>query len=264
LNNVVITGSSRGLGFEMASCFLQAGCNVTISGSNKGNLDKASERLSNYGDRVLAVLCDVRKQEQHANLWEKSLDRWGEIDIWINNAGISQGGKALWELSADVTKNIISTNLLGIVYGSQIAMQGMLKQNEGHIYNMEGFGSNDMVRKGLNLYGTSKRALTYFTKALAHEAKGTNIKVGTLSPGMMVTEFITGPVGKKNHQIDADTKRIFNILGDKPQTVARFMVDEMLRNKKNGSNIVWLTRRKILFRFASARFVKRDLFENGI
>jgi len=262
LKNVVITGSSRGLGFEMTRCFLQKGCNVTISGSSPGNLEKASKQLNDYGNRVLAVLCDVRKQEHHANLWLKSLERWGNIDIWINNAGISQGGKALWELSPDVTENIIRTNLLGVIYGSQMAMQGMMQQNEGQIYNMEGFGSNDMVRTGLNLYGTSKRALTHFTKALAQEAKSTNIQVGTLSPGMMVTEFITGPNGEKNHPIDENTKRIFNILGDKPETVARFLVDEMLKNKKNGSHIVWLNRSKLLYRFARSRFVKRDLFVN--
>ena len=64
MKNVVITGSSRGLGFEMARCFLKAGCNVTISGSNPGNLKKASEHLKDCGDRVLAVLCDVRKQSR--------------------------------------------------------------------------------------------------------------------------------------------------------------------------------------------------------
>lgn len=260
MKNVVITGSSRGLGFEMAGCFLQAGCNVTISGSNPVNLERASERLKVYRDRVLAVPCDVRQPEQHARLWQESLDRWGKIDIWINNAGVSQIHKALWELSPNETDNLMKTNLMGIIYGSQIAMQGMLQQNEGQIYNTEGFGSNDMVRSGLNLYGTSKRALTHFTKALAQEAEGTNIKVGTLSPGMMVTEFITGPVGEGKRIIDESTKKIFNILGDKPQPVAHFLVAEMLKNEKNGSHIEWLTRGKMIWRFAKAPFVKRDLF----
>jgi len=117
-----------------------------------------------------------------------------------------------------------------------------------------------MLRMGLNMYGTSKRALTHFTKALAHESKGTNIQIGSLSPGMMVTEFITGPKGDKISQIDENTRRIFNILGDKPETVARFMIDEILKNKKNGSHIVWLSRSKLLYRFARSRFMKRDLF----
>lgn len=260
MKNVVITGSSRGLGFEMAVYFLQSGNNVTISGSNPSNLNKASEDLKKYGDKVLAVLADVRKHEQLANLWQKSYDRWGKIDIWINNAGISQGGKSLWELSADKTQDIIQTNLLGIIYGSQIAVQGMLQQNSGQIYNMEGFGSTDMIRKGLNLYGTSKRALTYFTKALADEAKGSNIQIGALSPGMMVTEFITGPLGEKQLRIDDNTRRIFNILGDKPQTVARFLVKSILTNNKNGSHIIWLTRSKLIYRFIRSPFIKRDLF----
>jgi hypothetical protein len=77
---------------------------------------------------------------------------------------------------------------------------------------------------------------------------------------MMVTEFITGPIGEKSHKIDENTKRIFNILGDKPETVARYLAAEMLKNKKNGSHIVWLSRSKLLYRFARSRFVKRDLF----
>jgi NAD(P)-dependent dehydrogenase (short-subunit alcohol dehydrogenase family) len=260
LKNVVITGSSRGLGFEMANCFLEAGCNVTISGSNPVNLAKASERLKVYGDRVLAVLCDVRQWEQHANLWGKSQDRWGKIDIWINNAGISQAHQAMWELSPNETDNLMQTNLMGVIYGSQIAMLGMLRQGEGQIFNTEGFGSNDMLRKGLNLYGTSKRALTHFTKALSQEAEGTNIHVGTLSPGMMVTEFVTGPVGAVKRTVDDSTKKIFNILGDRPQPVAQYLVAEMLKNKKNGAHIEWLTRSKMIWRFAKAPFVKRDLF----
>ncbi len=261
LKNLVITGSSRGLGFEMARKFLELGCNVTISGSSLSNLDKAWLSLKDYQDRILAVQCDVRKRDQLFNLWQKSQDRWGKIDIWINNAGISQQNNTLWGLSADDTDNVVQTNLMGTIYGSQVAMQGMLKQEEGRIYNMEGFGSNDMMRRGLNLYGTSKRALTYFTRALAQEAEGNNIKVGALSPGMMVTEFITGPTVGKKKEINEETRRIFNILGDRPETVARFLVDEMMKDKNNGSHIVWLTRRKVMFRFFKAIFIKRNLFD---
>lgn len=260
MKNVVITGSSRGLGYEMAACFLQGGNNVTISGSNHGNLHRAAERLTGYGNRVLAVPADVQNYEQLESLWHQSLDHWGSIDIWINNAGISQGGNALWELSSDKTQRVIQTNLLGTIFGSQIAMKGMLLQGDGQIFNMEGFGSNDMIRPGLNLYGTSKRALTHFTKTLAMEAKGTRIKIGTLSPGMMVTEFVTGPADGSQHPIEENTRRIFNMLGDKPDKVASFMVERILNNKKNGAHIVWLTRRKLIFRFIRYCFIKRDLF----
>lgn len=260
MKSFVITGSSRGLGFEMARYALELGGNVTISGSSLSNLKKASARLSNYGERVLAVQCDVRSQGELAYLWQKSLDKWGKIDIWINNAGINQENKPLWELSPEETDNVVRTNLMGTIYGSQVAMQGMLNQDGGQIYNMEGFGSNDMFRKGINLYGTTKRALTYFTRAMAKEAEETAIRIGSLSPGMMVTEFITGPGGAKEKQIKEETRRIFNILGDKPQTVARFLISAIMKDKKNGSHIVWLTRRKLIFRFARAIFMHRELF----
>ncbi len=91
---------------------------------------------------------------------------------------------------------LIRTNLLGTIHGSRAAMRGMLAQGGGAIYNLEGWGSDGKRRGGLAVYGTSKCAIRYFTLALADEAAGTPVLVGTLSPGMMVTGFLTGPMGR--------------------------------------------------------------------
>ncbi len=259
MKNIIITGSSRGLGYEMAKCFLECGCAVTISGRNPVNLTKAEQSLSKYKERLQAISCDVRKRENILNLWKQAAAKWGKIDIWINNAGISQPFKGIWELTAQETEVMIQNNLISTIYGSQIAIQEMLKQGEGQVFNMEGFGSDGMRRKGLNIYGLTKNAITYFTKALAGEAAGTPVKVGALSPGMMVTEFITGTADQPR-QVNEETKRIFNILGNKPETVAQFLVPRILRNQKNGVRIAWLTRGKAMARFGKALFVKRDLF----
>ncbi|HWP97637.1 MAG TPA: SDR family oxidoreductase [Syntrophomonadaceae bacterium] len=261
MKSVVITGSSRGLGFALAKSFLEHGCSVTISGKNLDNLVRAQEKLNFVSRTVQAVLCDVRSWPDVSRLWHEAQDHWGRVDIWINNAGINQPDLYLWELSTVDTNNLLQTNLSGLIYGSQVAMQGMMSQQGGQIYNVEGFGNNGMMRTGLNLYGTSKRAVSHFTRALAREAAGTGVQVGLLSPGMMVTDFITGPIGESQvRKISAHTKSIFNILGDHPDEVGRFLVSRILRNRKNGVQLVWLTRSKAIFRLVKSTLVKRDLF----
>ncbi|QQE79057.1 SDR family oxidoreductase [Alicyclobacillus sp. SO9] len=260
MKHVVITGSSRGLGFALAEQFLKANCHVTISGQNKVNLDQASEKLRQYSNRVHFVLADVRDKQQLEDLWHQAEQHFDHIDIWINNAGINQSNRALWELVDENIDKVIETNLLGSIRGSKLAMSKMLQQGFGQIYNMEGFGSNDMQRKGLNLYGTTKRAITYFTTAMAKEAEGTNVNIGLLSPGMMVTDFITQSEGFSED--GGKTRRIFNILGDKPETVAEFLVPRILANTKNGAHFKWLTNRKAAYRFLTSSFRKRNLFQD--
>lgn len=258
MKTVVITGSTRGLGFEMAKHFLTLGWNVSISGRSWGNIDKAILQLDSHRDHVLGTVCDVTKVEDVIDLWNVSKQRWGQIDIWINNAGVSQPYKPLWELNPSETQTVIQTNLFGVMYGSQIAMRGMMEQGFGQIFNMEGFGSQDMQRKGLNLYGTTKRALTYFTTALAKEAAETPVKIGLLSPGMMVTDFINNLYVSEQNRLR--TEKIFNILGDKPDTVAEFLVECIVSNTNNHAHYMWLTKRKATYRFLKSMFIKRNLF----
>ena len=149
-----------------------------------------------------------------------------------------------------------------MIYGSQIAAKNMLSQGSGgQIWNMEGLGSNNMIQARTILYGTTKHSLTYFTKGLAKELEGTNIFAGRLSPGMMLTDFITKtPDGGRSPVMDNQGFRnIFNILADRPETVSAFLVGRMLKNTKNNAGIAWLTNSKAIMRFAVSAFKKRKL-----
>ncbi len=261
MKSVVITGSSRGLGFEMAKCFLENGYNVTLSGSNSKNIEQAVVLLKNYSQKIFVVLCDVKKTEDLQSLWTRSFEKWGRIDIWINNAGVNQPDKKLIDILPAELENVFRVNFLGTVYGTQIALQGMIKQGFGQVYNMEGFGSNGSVMVGLDAYGTTKRSISHVTKAFSNEVKGTNIQVGLLSPGMMVTDFIKNSEARKNK--DRQTERIFNMLGNKPEVSARFLVKRMIPNKRNGARFRWLTGPKVMFRFVKWIFIKQDLFKDS-
>jgi short-subunit dehydrogenase len=257
----VITGSTRGIGFSMAKEFLKAGCQVTLSGRGDAMADAARAELKPFEGNYIYVPCDVREKASLQNLWDSSFKQWGTIDIWINNAGQNTPYLFSWETGETYTENIIRTNLTGMIYGSQVAAAGMLKQGHGAIYSMEGLGSNNMIQNKTILYGTTKHALTYFMKGLAREFAGTGVIAGRLSPGMMLTDFITKtPEGVQSEVVlNAQFKKLFNILADRPETVAEFFVPRILDNSKNDAQIAWLTNRKAAWRFLTAGFRKGRL-----
>lgn len=261
MKNVVITGSTRGIGFSMATEFLRAGCNVTLSGRGEVLPETTSASLSLFKGKYIYVPCNVQKKASLQNLWNASMEKWGRIDIWINNAGQNTPHMFSWETDETYTENIIKTNITGMIYGSQIAAAGMIKQGHGAIYSMEGLGSNNMVQLKTILYGTTKHALTYFMKGLAKELEGTGIIAGRLSPGMMLTDFITKTPDGEQSEVIADEKfrKIFNILADKPETVAKFFIPRILSNTKNDAQIAWLTNRKATWRFITAGLRKDRL-----
>jgi len=266
MKTVVITGSARGLGFTMARFFREYNWNVVISDLKEENLIKAKEELEKTESKgfVTYKVCNVSKYEELRALMEYSIKTFSKVDIWINNAGVNQPQKAVWELNENEIDTIIDVDLKGTIYGYKIAMEEMIKNHDGAIYNIEGYGSNDAHMLGLNMYGTSKRAVTYFTESLAKEAeeKNTGVIVGKLSPGIMITGFTTHSLVNDTIKLSDKTKKVYNILGDTPETVGKFLVDHMITNTKNNVKINWLTNRKAFFRFLTAGFNKRDFFED--
>jgi len=259
--NIVITGSTRGIGLYMAREFLAVGCHVTLSGRGSTLTEDAEKLLDAFKGKYIYVSCDVQKKEDLQNLWDASAKKWKTIDIWISNAGQNAPHDYAWETDANATHNVMATNITGMIFGSQIAAANMLKQGHGAIYSMEGLGSNDMIQPKTILYGTTKRALTYFMQGLAKELKGQSVITGRLSPGMMLTDFITKtPNGKPSDVLqDEHFKKVFNILADRPETVAPFLVKKMLTNRRNGKQIAWLTGTKVMVRFLTAPFRQRKL-----
>jgi len=267
MKNVVITGSARGLGLEMAKNFRRNGFNVVISDINMDNLYKAEATLKKIKSKgkVQMEVCDVTKSKDLKMLAESAKKVFGGIDIWINNAGINQPDKPIWEVDDKTIDMLLDVDLRGAIIGSKVAMNIMLEQGCGAIYNVEGHGSNDNVILGLSIYGTSKRAVTYFTEALAKEVeiKKLPIKVGKLSPGIMITDFLTNSLGNDKISLNEKTKKVYNILGDYPDVIAEFLVDKMINNTKNNVKFEWLTNGKAAIRFMTSGFNKRDFFKDS-
>lgn len=268
MKTVVITGSAKGLGFEMAKLFKKANLNVVISDLKEENLIKAKEELDKIESTSLVEysICNVTSSKDIHGLIDFTKEKFGTIDIWINNAGVNQPDKAIWELTEEEIDLVLDVDLKGTIISSKLVLEEMAKQHSGAIYNIEGYGSNDAMMLGLSIYGTSKRAITYFTQALAKESdqRNTGVIIGRLSPGIMITDFITNALGDKGKiELPEKTKKVYNILGDYPDVVANFLVKEILKNNKNNAHIEWLTNKKAAWRFMTAGFNKRDFFNKN-
>ena len=261
MKSIVITGSTRGVGYAMAKEFLKSGCQVVLSGRGETLRKSAQEELKAFENQYCYVSCDVQNKFELEKLWAVCAERFGCVDIWINNAGQNTPHVCSFETDESYVRTVIETNILGMIFGSQVAAQGMLAQQHGAIYSMEGLGSNNMIQPRTILYGTTKHALTYFMKGLAKELDGTGVIAGRLSPGMMLTDFITISPDGTLAAIESDEsfRKLFNILADKPETVAAFFVPRILKNTKNNVQISWLTGTKAAWRFLSAAFHKRRI-----
>jgi len=261
MKNVVITGSTRGIGYGLAQAFLAKGCAVMVSGRAQPGVDSAVASLESQfpGARVVGCPCDVTKLDQIQGLWDAASTAFDTVDVWINNAGIGHPQQDAWEITEATVRKVIDVDLLGLVFGSQVAVRGMREQGSGIVYNMEGFGSDGSVRMGMSVYGAAKRAVRYYTRSLVKETKNSPVQIGTLSPGIVITDFITDmyrddPAGLEK------SKKVFNILGDKVETVTPWLADKVLANTRTGATFKWLTPGKAMIRFMTAGFNRRDLF----
>jgi len=262
MKTIVITGSTRGIGYGLAGSFLIAGCNVVISGRTQVAIDLALNKLRTeiFKDRILGFVCDTRNPDQVQELWEKAVQKFGQVDIWVNNAGVANKVSEAWSIPFPEIDKVVDTNIKGAFYGTSIAVKAMLAQGYGAVYNMEGLGSEKgRIVKGMSLYGLTKAGLRYFNDSLFKELKGKSVIAGALQPGMVVTDLI----GSQNSGDPVDFERvkwITNIIGNRVEDVSPWLVQKMLTNTRNGVRFRYMSTIKTTFRFLSAPFVKRDLF----
>ena len=259
--SIVITGSSRGIGYGLAESFLQHGCCVTLNGRSADSLARAAGELANrHGPESIAYHAgDVTRTSDLEELWTAAAAEFGHVDIWINNAGVGHPLQMVWDLPEKTVEQVLDIDIRGTVLGSRVAISYMLEQGFGHVYNMEGFGSDGRLRAGLSVYGTTKAAVHYLTQSLARELRSTPVKVSSLSPGMVMTRFILDQYRDDPEGLER-AKSIFNTIADRPETVAPWLARRVLSNTKSGRVIKWLTAPKIFWRFATGWMRTRDLF----
>jgi short-subunit dehydrogenase len=259
--NIVITGSTKGIGYGMAQEFLKRGHNVMVSSRRADAVEQVVTDLNGeFPQRtVLGRSCDVAEFDHVQALWNAAVEGFGQVDIWINNAGRDGLKMPFFALPKEDYLLTVQTNVVGLLHCNRVVIPGMYKQGSGTIWNMEGFGSNGQTRIGTSVYGATKRALRYFTQSVSEELEGTPVKMCFLSPGIVVTDMLVPPPEQRGEGWE-QVKKILNILADTVDTVTPFLVEGILKTDKNGAAVRWLTKRKVWWRFFSSRFRKRDIF----
>ena len=161
MKTIVITGSTRGIGYGLATEFLKAGHQVVINGRDAEKVAQTVAKLKAISPQVAGAPGSVNEPETHEKLINKAVNIFGKIDIWINNAGIPQPHQKFMDIEPEDIRAITDINIYGLMLGTRAAGQFMTKQGFGKIFNMEGFGSNGRIMDKLGLYGTTKRAVNY-------------------------------------------------------------------------------------------------------
>lgn len=253
---IVITGSSKGIGFGLAKCFLEEGHDVVLVGTSKESVETAANNLKQYNGKFLAIVCNVTSKESIDNLIKETDSHYDQIDIWINNAGVTHTSASILELEYEEINKVVDINVYGVITASRAIGQYMLEQKFGAIYNMEGLGSDGRIANGSDYYGMTKRMVRYFTRCMAREFKDSGVIIGRLSPGMVFTDLLLKDIDKSPNK--ESTLKIFRILADNVPVVTEYLSKKILKNKKNDAYIAWLTTRKIIFRFLTAPIIKRN------
>ena len=257
--HIVITGSTQGIGLGLAKEFLKKGHDVLINGRNTEKTEAVCSRLNDrYPENtIIAYSCDVVSYPDVDKMYLYACEKFGSVDIWINNAGMDQKREYVWEQEPEMMHRIVDVNIKGVLNGTRVASERM-RASGGFIYNMEGYGSNDMMGAKMSIYGMTKRALTYYTLSAAKEVSDTQVKICLLSPGMVVTDLLLSSLPEDPEKRKKSVK-FFHILADRVEVVTAYLVEGMLKNQKNGIRIAWLTKRKIMIRFLSQIVRKRRL-----
>jgi 3-oxoacyl-[acyl-carrier protein] reductase len=183
----VVTGGSKGIGFSIAEALLKEGASVFICGRKHDDLKRALEKLSAVGD-VAGAICDVRSDEQVRAMLDECVERFGGVDVLINNAGVGYFGKTIEEMSSDEFRLTLETNLFGVFYACHHAIPILKKRGGGYIINISSLaGQNAHPR--MAAYNASKFGLNGFSESMMQEVRHDGIKVSYICPGSVNTDF---------------------------------------------------------------------------
>ena len=188
----LITGGSRGIGKAIAIAFGEAGATVVVAARNVNLLGEVVKKIKAMGGNAFYVKCDLTRDEDIFTLITKTIERYGRIDILINNAGIGPWVKKSEEVTREMWEEVIQTNLLAPFLLCREAGKIMMKQNWGRIINIASVGGLVALPRQI-AYCATKGALIQMTKVLAIEwAEKYNITVNAIAPGYFETDLTAG------------------------------------------------------------------------
>jgi 3-oxoacyl-[acyl-carrier protein] reductase len=228
---IVVTGASRGLGREIALRFGRAGERVVLNFLNsEADVRTVGELVRGSGGEPIIVRADVREPPQVEALVARVRERWGRVDVLVNNAGVTRDGLAL-RMSEEDWDTVLETDLKGAFVCMRAVARMMTEMRSGHIISIASI-SGVHGREGQANYSAAKSGLIGLTKAAARELGGCNIRVNAVLPGYLATT----KMGQKLSPAFAEWITRENVLGRSttPEEVAEFIYQLSLMENVSG------------------------------
>ncbi|WP_031526722.1 SDR family oxidoreductase [Dyadobacter crusticola] len=187
----LITGGSKGIGFGIAEVLIKEGIQVAITSRSKENAEKAAARLNQIREgAAIGIESDVRSFESQQNAVKTVIDKWGQLDYFIANAGVGHFAP-IAELTPEQWQETIDINLTGVFYSAKASLEA-LTQTKGYFINIASLAGTNFFANG-TAYNASKFGLVGFSQAMMLDVRSAGIRVTTIMPGSVASEF-------NNHQ----------------------------------------------------------------
>jgi len=210
-----ITGGTKGIGFAVAQTLLKQGMRVAISGRSQESVDKALKDFDN--NAVLGIVSDVAKMADEKNAVSKIMDKWGQVDVVLANAGVGNFAP-IDEMTDDEWHQMIDTNLNGAFHTLKASVAA-LKKSEGYYITLASLAGTNFFAKGAG-YNASKFGVVGFTQAAMLDLRQYGIKVSTIMPGSVSTHF------NNNEPDEKDAWKI------QPEDIGELVLDLLQMNER--------------------------------
>lgn len=205
---VLITGASGGIGKATVKLFAQEGAKLVLVGTSKDKLETVAKDLNLEEENYIIIPTNVAKEAEVAKYVEETVNRFGTIDVFFNNAGIEGKFQMISETTDDNLDEVLDINLKGVYYGLKYVMPVMMEKNKGSIINtasVAGF----IGSPGMAPYVASKHAVLGITKTAALECAGTGVRVNAICPAPVNTRMMRSIEATINPDSPEDAKKLF-------------------------------------------------------
>ena len=193
----LVTGASSGIGEATAIALARAGARVAIAARRRDRLDGVAGRIADLRSESLVLEADVAQPEQAETIVARTVERWGRLDVLVNNAGL-MALSPIDRARVEDWKRMLDLNLLGLMVATRAALPHMRRQKDGHVVNISSTAGR-VANPDASVYAATKFGVGAFSEALRREVYKDNIRVTLIEPGAVATEL-------RDHVPDPDTR----------------------------------------------------------
>jgi NADP-dependent 3-hydroxy acid dehydrogenase YdfG len=184
----LVTGASSGIGAATARALAKEGARLLLAARRVDRLETLASDLVGEGSAVRCLALDLRRAEEVSRALGELPEEWSQVDLLVNNAGLSRDLLPLAEGSVEAWTEMVETNLLGLLHVTRAVLPGMIARGRGHVVNLGSVAGREAYPGG-NVYCATKAAVRSLNRGLRLDLKGGPVRVTTVDPGMVETEF---------------------------------------------------------------------------